>query len=273
MAVKPRLVLIVSDLHCGSTVGLMHPDCVVTDDDGEKAIPQRPYQRWLWQCWLDMIETTGEVIGKDPHHLVVNGDVVEGIHHGGRQVVSDNPKHHGEIAWHCLNPIAERAEGVYIVRGTECHVKNDEHHIAEKLAAVKDKETGLRVWDHLPLRMNGLLLSFRHHISATARNYLEAGALSVHLGHEQLECQRSGWPVPNIIVRAHRHRHGEYTDGVAMTLVTAAWQGETRHVHKAVVGAVSRPSWILLDWRGRGEGDLPAVHRRIYRPPYRGEQC
>lgn len=252
----------------------MPPDFYIVDADSRVLVPQRPYQVWLWECWTAMIANVKRIIGADPFDFVINGDLIEGGHHKGTQIWSSNPSHHVDAAMTALAPIVEMVElgggSVYVVRGTECHTNTDEHKLGEKLRAIRRPQTGLAAWDHLALEYNGCRCSFRHHISPSSRVYLEAGALSAHLGNEQLECVRAKWPVPDVIFRAHRHRHGCYDDGCAMAVVTAAWQGETRHVHKVAVSAVSRPSWVLADWRGLAHGELPQIRRRVYTPPVGG---
>ena len=52
--------------------------------------------------------------------------------------------------------------------------------VAERNGA---NRTGGRI--DLPLTVNGCLSVFRHHISTTSRVYLEASALSIHLGNDR----------------------------------------------------------------------------------------
>lgn len=76
--VEPKILVVLSDLHCGSTVGLLPPG--FTAQDGNE-IRQNRYQEWLWECWTD---ATGDYfrrhVGDEPFVLLLNGDLIEGIH-------------------------------------------------------------------------------------------------------------------------------------------------------------------------------------------------
>ena len=85
---KVRAVVIVSDIHCGSTVGILAPGF---ENFEGNAVKQNAAQEWLWDQWLDVWnEWVPSVMGDDPWHLIVNGDCVDGIHH--RSVSNDPPR-------------------------------------------------------------------------------------------------------------------------------------------------------------------------------------
>ena len=49
---RPRLLVVVSDLHCGSNVGLMPPDSEIIGGN-TIGFGSNHHQRWLWECWQD----------------------------------------------------------------------------------------------------------------------------------------------------------------------------------------------------------------------------
>jgi hypothetical protein len=114
------------------------------------------------------------------------------------------------------------------------------------------------------LEAHGCLYNFAHHISATSRTYLEASAHSISLGNLTHSRARSGKPVPKVMCRGHRHRHGIWEDGNQTSVITGAWQGLTRFGYKVVPDAVPQPSAVIFDHRGLDEGDSPIIHRRVY---------
>lgn len=261
MKSKSKLVLLLSDLHIGSTVGLW-PKGFVCNEGYE--IGQNQFQKWLWECWTDMLKWADGVIGKDDFELVLNGDLVDGIHHRTLQVMSPDVGDQTAAVLDVLGRFVGKASRIHVVKGTECHTRNDEIRLGKCLDATRDPLTGQHAWDVLDLEVNGTLYNFAHHISATARPYLEASAHSIALGALTMSRARTGKPVPSVMCRAHRHRHGIWTDGNQMSVICGAWQGLTRYGYRVVPDAVPQPSAVILDARTTDKGDLPLVHQRVY---------
>ena len=261
MKAKTRIVMLLSDLHLGSTVGLW-PDGFVSNEG--MVLGQNKFQKWLWRCWQDMLKWSDGVIGSQPFELVINGDLVEGIHHRTLQVVSPDVGDQTAAVMDVLSPLASKATRVHVIKGTECHTRNDEVRIGRALDGTVDPTTGQHAWDSLDLEVNGTLFNFAHHISASIRSYLEASAHSIALGALTHSRARAGKPVPKVMVRAHRHRHGVWTDGNQMSAICGAWQGLTRHGFKVVPDAVVQPSCIIFDTRTTDKGELPLIHQRVY---------
>lgn len=255
------LVLNLSDLHIGSTVGLW-PEGFVSNEG--YSIGQNKFQAWLWACWQDMLKWSADVIGKDKFEIVLNGDLVDGIHHKTLQVMSPDPGDQTEAVKLVLEPLIAKAERVHFIKGTECHSRNDEIRLGRFFKGSRDPNTGQHAWDSLDLEVNGTLYNFAHHISSTARSYLEASAHSIMLGNLSHSRARTGKPIPKVMVRAHRHRHGVWNDGNQISAICGAWQGLTRFGYKVVPDAVPQPSAIIFDSRRTDKGDLPLVHQRVY---------
>ena len=85
MKTTNRLILVLSDLHVGSTVGLWPADFVSNEGN---PIGQNHFQKWLWKCWVDMNEWVAKVTDGQPYDIVINGDIVDGIHHKTLQVMT-----------------------------------------------------------------------------------------------------------------------------------------------------------------------------------------
>ena len=260
---KSKIIVLLSDLHIGSVVGLWPSEFISNEGF---PIGQNPFQKWLWACWEDCHKWIAKTAGDQPYDLVINGDLVEGIHHRTTQVMSADVGDQSSAVIQILEPITSKAASLHIIKGTECHTRNDEIRLGRVLGASKNPENGQNAWDNLDIEINGTLINFAHHISATSRPYLEAGAHSIALGTITHSRARVGKRVPSVICRAHRHRHGIWTDGNQASLITGAWQGLTRHGHKVVPDAISEPSCIILDARTTDKGDLPLFHQRKYIP-------
>lgn len=258
-----KAVVVVSDLHVGSTIGLW-PTAFVSQED--VPVGQSRFQKWLWECWIDLAKQIEGYLGNTKYVVVVNGDIVEGLHHNSTQIMTANPTDQTEAVKKVLYPLIKRSYSLFFTKGTEIHTRDREITVGNALAAVQDPSTGQHAFDKLYLNINGCLCIFRHHITATTRPYLEATALSTELGSERIEAARNMHPIPKVLCVAHRHRHGIFRDSGGIVTVTGGWQGLTRHGHKVVGSAVPNPSAIVLDWRNKRKGELPVVEDFVYSP-------
>lgn len=258
-------ILDISDTHCGSELAILPPSFRLHNN-------RKPHftdlNGWLWECWEDWQGAWADkYIRWDECLLVINGDATEGVHHGGKQIVSDNPLDHVTMAEHLFAPLVEKAADVVVVEGTECHTGSNEHSLALKLGAIQNPNTGQPAWDRLVMDVQGTRCHFSHHMPTTSRPYLEGNGLSITLGTERQEAVINGEKPPQVVGKAHRHRYGEFLDAAGHCFATPPWQGLTRHGHKVVSAARTRPGVVLLDWQGKDEGELPDAHRRIYKAP------
>lgn len=260
-----RTVVVLSDIHAGSTVALLPPGFKTLE--GVKITPNA-IQQWLWECWKDLNEWISDVTGGDEWALVLNGDLTEGIHHGTKQIISNDLGDHIEAAIQILSPLADRASKVFVTKGTETHVSNCEASIGTALGAEMNQELLIRAWDRLTLDVAGVRCVFRHHIGTTVRRGLAATQLSIHLAEEQVEAANNGEVIPRVLGCAHRHKFGKYEDDRGLALVSPPWQMLSRFAHKVVSQARTKPGAYILDWRNIEDGDLPYVHKRLYDTPH-----
>jgi hypothetical protein len=258
---KPSILVVCSDLHCGSSVGLMPPD---SENLAGNTIGfgKNKHQEWLWECWQNALGQVADHAAGDPYAVLVNGDATEGIHHRSPEVVASLIENHCTMAAEALRPLTSKAAATFITKGTECHTHNIETYLA-KLIGAQD-EVAREKW---LINIHGCAVDATHHIGATSRAYLEASALSITLGNARLNSVRAGHPVAQVYLRAHRHCGGVYSDGSGLIGVTGGWQFLTRHGHKVVPDSIPRPSILILDWRGKPQGALPSPHHIFYNPP------
>jgi hypothetical protein len=259
----PKLWFVIGDTHFGSRMALMPPQ--FRDSEGGLHL-QNETQKWLWKCWVDFSKWTVEVAAGEPYGVVIDGDVTEGVHHGAGQLVTADFGEHIRMAVQTLAPLTEQAEKVYLVVGTECHTRNAEYDMGHSLGAEKNQETGTFAFDRLLLDVNGCVVSFSHHVGTSTRIALYATQLGVALAEEQSQAARHKLPVPRVVCRAHRHTYGLYEDAAGMCITGPAWQALTRFGHKVATASTVRCGGYALDFRNQEPGELPVVHRRIYRP-------
>lgn len=256
---KKRLPLVVEcgDWHCGSDLGLLAPGAINLAD---RPIPLNPVQEWMWEQWEYCWDRIKEVADGSPIKLVTKGDLIEGNHHGGRQISDTDTGTHKAIAKLLFRSIPVKLEGVYVVRGTECHVSNAEEELAEYFGAEHPGHPLFKVqktFDHLLLNYNDWLMAFRHHSSVSVRKYLQASKLSIQFGDLITRWHSAGWPLPRTLSMAHCHEANYHTDGTTYQCVSPSWQFNTRHVEKVVPGAVLAVGFIIHDARGLKPGSMP----------------
>jgi hypothetical protein len=228
-----RNVIVVSDLHCGCRLGLCSSAGADLDDGGLYVPPPTMRKVWSWwrEFWADWVPA---VTRGEPYAVVVNGDVLDGVHHASTTQISQNLTDQARIAEAVLRPIVGACDGrFYMVRGTEAHVGKsaaEEEALAAKLGAIPNEAGQYARWD-LWFRVGDRLAHFLHHIGATGSNAYEATALMKEWTEAQNEAARWGEPPPDVIVRSHRHRCCEVrvptSRGHGIAIVTAGWQLKT----------------------------------------------
>lgn len=257
-------LVVISDLHCGSSVGLCPPEFEYDIDEG-MAIKANRAQLHLWDQWIDFTESwLPSILGDSAYCLLVNGDLVDGLHHRSTQVHSDEIVH-SRIAEHVLMPLAEKAERVFISKGTEAHTHSYESAIAAKLGCDYHSATNTYAPNHILLEMGGLTISAQHHITASSRSWLGGYALLASLVDEQYRAASRGHTIPDIIIRSHRHVYASFSNSAGMCIVTPPWQMLTRFGRMVTKDMVSECGGLVLDFAGCENGELPIVRTRLYR--------
>jgi len=235
------ILSVVSDLHCGSTVGLCPPK-VDLDDGGHYA--QSKAQRWLWDGWHTYWESVEKKRNKAKADLIVvcNGDATDGHHHGTTQVLSGNPIAQMTVVAEVLRaPLALKPEALVFVRGTEAHVgpsASSEERIATGLLkdgrpVLTDSETGSASWWKWMALIQGVKLDFAHHGKIGTRPWTKMTAVYSAAYEIWTEYHMRGYDHPNLAIRSHMHRYADTFNASPTRLIqTAAWQLATAYVHK-----------------------------------------
>jgi len=233
-------IVVVSDLHCGCRLGLCPPGEVKLDDGGTYS--QSRFQKKLWSMWESFWnEFVPEATRGEPFGVVVNGDVIDGVHHRSTTQISHNLNDQIEIAYAVLKPIVEKCDGVFwLIRGTEAHSGPSAQHeeqLARRLGAIPNSDGQYARWELWKwMGDREQLVHFLHHIGTTSSQQYEATAVHKELVEALAEAARWGRRPPDAIVRSHRHRfiHTSIATirsggraGRALAVVTPGWQGKT----------------------------------------------
>ena len=264
-----RWIVVLSDLHAGSTAGLW-PEAHKVEGGGEYRC--NIYQQWLAECWQAMLDEVGKL--RPRPIVVVNGDAISGTSPRDGQLVSNNVAVQVSAAKRLLQPLRQMARKLYLIRGTEWHEGKAAEHLellGMLLDTVPDPATGQSTWWEMYLRMEEDLdapaIHFAHHVGTSSVPWYEA---TVPLRDSLLlvsELQRfHGKAAPNLrcVVRSHRHRfiHVDAPPDFQV-VVTPAWQLKTAFAYKKATSMLPEIGWVLLDW----DGTEFVVRSRIYPLP------
>lgn len=257
--------VVISDLHCGSRLGLyaggFHPD------QGGEVLPSRQ-QNIIWSWWQEMWnEWVPEATKGEPYGVVLNGDGLDGVPHGATSVISANLSDQAKIATTVLKPVVESCEGRFIwIRGTEAHVDksgSSEESVAKALNAIPDRDGAFSRFD-LWLRVGNGLCHLLHHIGTTASSAHETSSVNAELTAEYNESSRWGERPPDIIIRSHRHRYSKVEiptrNNFAIAAVTPGWQLKTPFSFRIAGARLAPPQFGAILIR---QGD-----RRLYTEPW-----
>ena len=170
--------VVVSDTHCGCRLGLCPPE-VRLDDGGTYRHSRMQATVWAWweEFWGEWVPhiTKGE-----PYAVVVNGDPMDGNHHGSVTQISHNPVDQKHVALAAFRPVVDLCEGrFYMIRGTEAHggeSGNLEENLAEELGAISNEEGQHARWE-MWFRLGQALVHYSHHIGTAGSMHYESTAL------------------------------------------------------------------------------------------------
>ena len=230
-------LIVISDLHCGSRHGLL-PRGMFDQDKAPISLTTK--QEWLIDRWHEFTrEWIPNITRGSPFSVLLNGDAVEGVHHGGAELVSHHVTDHVLIAERLLLPLRNKAKNFWVVRGTESHVglsAANEESLAKLLNATTADEKYYSHWE-LNIELEGKLINAAHH----ARSGVNPAA-NVYQRFVASRA-RHGQQIPDIFIRSHLHEVSYFkTDkagGWIHSIVTRPWQAMTGYAHKAVPEALS----------------------------------
>jgi hypothetical protein len=258
-------IVVISDLHVGSTVGLWPGRHRL---EGGGVYESNVYQKWLYECWQMALDEITKIRPKPI--VVLNGDELQGVNMRDGQLVTNKIDIQVDAALTLLEPLRKAASRLYVIRGTEWHVgKSAEHveHLARQLGAVRDPATDQWSWWELYLDVGGPVIHFAHHVGVSSVPWYEA---TVPL-RDTLMLLAEVWRFfgqsgPNVraTVRSHRHRyiHVDAPPDIH-AIVTPAWQLKTAFSYKRATAMLPQIGYVILEWDGV---DL-LIRKRIFQLP------
>jgi hypothetical protein len=229
-----KAVIAISDLHVGSTVGLCPPKVTVIDQG--TYLPNQ-FQKTLYKYWCNFWKEYVPKLteGAEKTILVVNGDVIDNVHHNTVNILSNSIQVQAailvlkDIYRLCPVPINE----LYFVAGTEAHsgfAAESERRIADKAGGLPDESGDIMPFQRW-MDVNGTIFHFAHTIGVTSSAAYESSAPMRELVASMVEATQWDRPMPDVLVRSHRHRFIEVplptTRGRIRAVITPGWQLKT----------------------------------------------
>jgi len=226
-------VLVISDTHTGSSLGLA-PPLVYLDDGGiyhASEAQKHVYDHWqgVWKRTLDL---------RLPVVVIDNADTIEGFHHNTAQIWGTDPRKHIDVAVDLRMPYRNKVERWYSLRGTAAHVGasgSGDEAVAKGIGA--DASNGSFSHYHLKVEVSNVLIDVSHHgVSAGRRPWVDGNVLrSFGRGIVIDSLSRRERP-PDVIVRSHVHvaRHETIRDYNyrCECIITPAFQLASEFVHR-----------------------------------------
>ena len=231
------VLAVIGDTHCGGTTALCPPIYELQEQGHQRA---NPIQLWLWKCWVDYWRRVQDTVKKNDAELIVilNGDLVEGVHHGTVQVVSQRPDDMMNIAISCIEPYIRSAKHVFVTRGTEAHVGAGgvwDDAIARDFDAEPDGSSPAWYW--LPLEIDGVRIVASHHGRAGARLWTKGTGARALAAELAMQAGMNSSQPPQLGVFGHVHRFEDSGGNYPTWVYThGCWQLSTGYGHKIRAG-------------------------------------
>lgn len=250
------IIAVTSDQHCGSSVALC-PDEIALDDGA--TYQSSKAQRWLFDCWRKYwaeVERVCNVEKVDRFGVLMNGDMVEGNHHGTTQILTGNLEAQSKVLNATMDvPLALNPHDIWVVRGTAAHngtANNAEEGTARRwrdngLPVHGDPDTATASWWHLRMEIEGILIDSTHHGRTGHREHTRANAANLHAYDILLSHVNSGDRIPDLCFRSHFHRFNDSGKACRVrVMTTGAWQLKTEYVHKKHADSMADIGGYLL---------------------------
>mgnify|MGYP000846706337 CR=1 FL=1 len=201
-------ILVVSDLHCGSTVGLMHPD-----DYSLNSV-----QQYLYDKWSQMATAVGHV-----DTLIVNGDAVDGPNKAEEALGLTTPdmSEQCEIVHSLLSMIDY--DNALFINGSDYHTK-----VNPSCDWVASRVCGAE-WGKYQkiINVDDIKMHIRHFAIFNSNKWQRTSSQR----KEAYEMEHDGWDI-DIYIRSHTHSFDYSGNSQNLTINTPCWKGRDAYIEK-----------------------------------------
>lgn len=226
-------VIIFSDLHINSKLGLCHPDAKL--DIGKYKLSRG--QEWLWENWMDVVETI-KIIPNDYEKIIVfNGDLIDmDTKKRSDQMISQNSADVIRICIETIRPVLEYANKIYVIRGTGAHTGESgwcEETIAMCVEAQKDSSDNYSHW-HIRATTSDVKFDIAHHTTAGQLPWTEKNAanklVTITMWRYLVDMKQDS---PDVVVRSHMHMYSDTGNNhKTFGVITPSFQLSTEYAYR-----------------------------------------
>lgn len=225
------------DLHSGSKTALFpnYPMTFKLDEKNTFTHLPTSYQISMYDHFIACAKQTKEKAKGKRLKVVMNGDAIDGNHHGTQQLVTTNPKHHSKIHIELMENFLEvcgfsikNGDELYYVSGTESHTGWEEYGIAESMQV-----WGAQYGDEIMLDINGKRFWWTHQGPRPGKGVKEGNPLRNFAADVYWDCIKENRLPPHMISTSHYHKssYESFNDSYAHTThieVLPSFQMKTR---------------------------------------------
>jgi len=214
---KRKIILGISDPHCGFELGLTNPE---TELRNKKTQELNESQSYIWNdVYLPGIQKTVELAGKDDIHAFFLGDITHGNKFNSEQI-STRMSDQISYAYYALLPVLQikNVKSLDMAIGTGSHVF--EQGSAEILVAdrLQEKVTNkpINVFYHGLKWFDSFSLDYSHHGPNTGnRNWLHGNVARLYLKSMMMDDLDAGTIPASLVLRGHYHAYVKEWCGIS----------------------------------------------------------
>jgi len=246
---KDAILVPISDIHSGGSTALF------PDHQMQLAVGNREpgyIQKIIRRQWLESLDLIKQRRNKRRLILVLNGDMVDGDHHGSVENFSTLQADQVEIACELIDELLQRigfdskTDKLYMTKGTYVHAGKQaqaEEQIARNFDAVPfisaGEEEQTRYLHHqLKLSINGRRFNIQHEGATVGRRpWTEDNGLFYLLKTKWFKHLQGKHDLADYYIYSHLHQYQQATyapqpDVTLNARITPAWQFRTSYAEK-----------------------------------------
>jgi hypothetical protein len=212
---RPKRLVVISDLHCGHIVGLTPPQW---DTDRPKPHLKKSYamRRIIWDAYSTWVKELRPI-----DILLVNGDCIDGRNEGrgSTELLYVDRNDQVEMAVDCIQEA--KAKQIVMAYGTGYHTGMEE----DFERPIADRVNALKIGSVDAIDVNGLVINYRHFISGSQVPHGRHTTTARERVWNTLWALRGEYPLAQIVIRSHVHYFDFCGDGTGLALTTPALEG------------------------------------------------
>lgn len=230
-----KKIAVVSDMHCGSIVGLTPPEYSADQIHEKHALVRK-------QCW-EFYANKAKELG--PFDVVLaNGDLIEGkgFRSEGVEVMVPDRHDQAKMAIRCLTEIMGSDTNLIMTYGTDYHTGAGEDYervVFETLRGDDKEDEWGSIGAIAHFEVEGVTFEAKHHIGSSQVPHTRHTAVARDRLWNVLWSERGQMPKADVLIRSHTHYYNYAGGPDWVGITTPALQGfGTRYGARRMSGIV-----------------------------------